>query len=383
MFFNSQPAEIDDDMRPIVPTMFEIPPNYILRYEADVDTISFIAQDFPSLAMFFSDEKSVWHYVTKISRTHSDKNSKLRVVRSDPESNERFGVSYVGASVNSLPLNLFPNIHIGHVVQSNLSFHIHLYLCGDGAARKTNYFTNTELQTLVIAMNYASRYVRLAFSNNRENSVKRIRYTEECSGLSFVAHDGSKEMNQIRNSSKMMSGGTGKSFLSAIWVALGHIVQIGESPPESDAMDDINNEFTLLFGPRSTSPMEVESLVATAKHFLENSVVVAECAGTKYVFCEKLVASFRREQNEELESWINGAIGELNDSVINEFLRDTIYPVTAFHRVDFAIQVFPSSFDFALCVRLDDARKYVTSALKVVRESQEEYIHAQSQAFGK
>ena len=98
-------------------------------------------------------------------------------------------------------------------------------------------------------------------------------------------------------------------------------------------------------------------MVSVAQEILQNAVVVAECDGTKSVFTEKLVGSFMKSELSERDRWLTGSLNKLNDIVSDKFLTgEGGYPADANHRVDYAVQIYPSSYEFSLCSRLIEVK---------------------------
>jgi hypothetical protein len=248
-----------------------------------------------------------------------------------------------------------------------MDFQVHLYLTGSGKARQTSYFTNMQLKVLVLAMNAAATDISMTgLPNTKRNACRRYQYQQDMHGASFVVDDGTAESKQLHNAKLTLGGLVGKLFLKAIWSVFRAIVDMcDEHEDHEEELAEINNKFTALFGTELQQGVPVSELGAYAKDFLANSIIVAECAGTKTFFSEKRVGRFRFADQDKIDTWIARGLNDLNEVVRKRFCSGSgDYPSDANHRVDFGLQISPGSMEWSLFADLKKAQQYTKNALR-------------------
>ena len=372
----------NDSMPPNPPNVYFVPDDYLLRFEMDVDTISFVTQSPSSMTYFFPDDDAVFQFNSVLLRTNVDKSSRMRMVSNGLAG---FQCSYGRNNVPSLPLNCYRNIYLGDILEHNRSFSLHMYYVGSGTTYPTNFFENTFLQTIACAMNIAASDWTLpslntdAYNQNNNNddddehrAAKRLislaQYKNECGALSFVVHDGTKESQALKNSKRKLSGSSGKLFLQCFQCALAKIVDLRD---DEEALSQCVNMFTVLAGARDRHNLHVQQIVSIAEDIQKNSLYVAECTGIKNLLSNRPGRCFAKEDGASIDAWISLALTNVHETIVQMFgLDEEPYPKDAFHRIDYGLQIFPCSKKWGLCCGMSEAYQYCNSLLKVDRLSQ-------------
>lgn len=223
--------------------------------------------------------------------------------------------------------------------------------------------TNEHLMVFVAAMNAAKVLPnKCGLFKSTETGVRRWHYTKELSAHNFIVDDNSTDSKKfLKNTQRDMSGRNAKYFLTAIWEVLREMAF-----EDSSEWEIPYNEDCIMIGPFSGS-MSVERMQTIAESFVQSSLIVAECAGTKNtILLNKPTSAIELSRKDQIDMWVQDAIENCHDQFKSMFTegKEEPYPNLTWHRLDYALEISPMNFSWAFLSLLDEAAQVSRLALR-------------------